>query len=389
MNNAPAAGGTGVGCRPPFTASQWEELEHQALIFKYLIAGMPVPPELLLPIRRSYETMTSRFYSHPALGYCTYYGKKLDPEPGRCRRTDGKKWRCSKDAYTDSKYCERHMHRGRNRSRKHVESPQALSQSQSSSSSSATTSLSPSAWSSGSGAGSSATPSSAGASGGSFHAFSLQSIASTHQPAVGLGNAGTSYFNMDPSSYGAKDFRSTLLPLIKSVGVNLLGFIRLLVVHHEYIHGSKPGLDGRSIYCEASGNLRGLGIDSSLDSLGHLMPSPFSTYPASKVKDGSFIHNSFPQLQPLDDLGQVTISSLPKQQHSIFRNEFGSSEPSVKAEHLLRPFFEEWPSTRDLWSDVEDERSNSTTFSTTQLSMSIPMPTSDFSTSSCRTPSDD
>ncbi|KAL5666577.1 hypothetical protein ACJX0J_026685, partial [Zea mays] len=44
-----------------------------------------------------------------------------DPEPGRCRRTDGKKWRCSKEAYPDSKYCEKHMHRGKNRSRKPVE----------------------------------------------------------------------------------------------------------------------------------------------------------------------------------------------------------------------------------------------------------------------------
>ncbi|MBA0844019.1 hypothetical protein Goarm_001151, partial [Gossypium armourianum] len=61
-------------------------------------------------------------------GYCSFYGKKVDPEPGRCRRTDGKKWRCSKDAYPDSKYCERHMHRGRNRSRKPVES-QTMAQS--------------------------------------------------------------------------------------------------------------------------------------------------------------------------------------------------------------------------------------------------------------------
>ena len=48
-------------------------------------------------------------------------GRKIDPEPGRCRRTDGKKWRCSKEAYPDSKYCEKHMHRGKNRSRKPVE----------------------------------------------------------------------------------------------------------------------------------------------------------------------------------------------------------------------------------------------------------------------------
>ena len=47
----------------------------------------------------------------------------MDPEPGRCRRTDGKKWRCSRDVFVGHKYCERHMHRGRNRSRKPVETP--------------------------------------------------------------------------------------------------------------------------------------------------------------------------------------------------------------------------------------------------------------------------
>ncbi|KAI8022259.1 Growth-regulating factor 6 [Camellia lanceoleosa] len=49
------------------------------------------------------------------------YGRKVDPELGRCRRTDGKKWRCSKEAHSDSKYRERHMHRGRHGSRKLVE----------------------------------------------------------------------------------------------------------------------------------------------------------------------------------------------------------------------------------------------------------------------------
>lgn len=46
-----------------------------------------------------------------------------DLEPGRCRRTDGKKWRCSRDVAPDQKYCERHLHRGRHRSRKPVELP--------------------------------------------------------------------------------------------------------------------------------------------------------------------------------------------------------------------------------------------------------------------------
>lgn len=49
------------------------------------------------------------------------YGDNKDPEPGRCKRTDGKKWRCSRDVAPQQKYCERHMHRGRPRSRKPVE----------------------------------------------------------------------------------------------------------------------------------------------------------------------------------------------------------------------------------------------------------------------------
>ncbi|CAN4111733.1 unnamed protein product [Withania somnifera] len=44
----------------------------------------------------------------------------MDPEPGRCRRTDGKKWRCSREVIPGQKYCGQHMHRGR-RSRKPVE----------------------------------------------------------------------------------------------------------------------------------------------------------------------------------------------------------------------------------------------------------------------------
>lgn len=37
---------------------------------------------------------------------------ETDNEPGRCRRTDGKKWRCRKDALSGQKYCDKHMHRG-------------------------------------------------------------------------------------------------------------------------------------------------------------------------------------------------------------------------------------------------------------------------------------
>ncbi|KAL6996264.1 hypothetical protein U1Q18_006400 [Sarracenia purpurea var. burkii] len=112
--------------RSPFTSIQWQELEQQALIFKYMIAGVPIPPDLISTVKRSLESsiVSSRFFPHQPIGWGSFqmgFGRKADPEPGRCRRTDGKKWRCSKEAHPDSKYCERHMHRGRNRSRKPVE----------------------------------------------------------------------------------------------------------------------------------------------------------------------------------------------------------------------------------------------------------------------------
>ncbi|KAK8943435.1 Growth-regulating factor 1 [Platanthera guangdongensis] len=89
--------------------------------------GLQIPHHLLLSLRRG------GFFPHqsPQLDFCAVEwgcsrlrsnGREEDPEPGRCRRTDGKKWRCSRVACPDSKYCERHLHRGKNRLRKHMES---------------------------------------------------------------------------------------------------------------------------------------------------------------------------------------------------------------------------------------------------------------------------
>lgn len=48
--------------RGPFTPSQWMELEHQALIYKYLAANIPVPHNLLVPIRRSITSLYPSAY---------------------------------------------------------------------------------------------------------------------------------------------------------------------------------------------------------------------------------------------------------------------------------------------------------------------------------------
>ncbi|GER31007.1 growth-regulating factor 1 [Striga asiatica] len=109
----------------PFTPSQWMELEHQALIYKHIVANVPVPSNLLVPLKRSlYSYTLPATYAPNLLGWGPFHvgiSGSNDPEPGRCRRTDGKKWRCSRDAVTDQKYCERHINRGRHRSRKPVE----------------------------------------------------------------------------------------------------------------------------------------------------------------------------------------------------------------------------------------------------------------------------
>ncbi|KAL2481256.1 Growth-regulating factor 4 [Abeliophyllum distichum] len=122
-----------------FSLAQWQELELQALIFKHMIAGAAVPSDLLHLVKKSLINSPpspyylSHHHAHALHHYhphyqpvlqSGYWGKgAMDPEPGRCRRTDGKKWRCSRDVVAGQKYCERHVHRGRNRSRKPVEIP--------------------------------------------------------------------------------------------------------------------------------------------------------------------------------------------------------------------------------------------------------------------------
>nr|POE55549.1 growth-regulating factor 4 [Quercus suber] len=105
----------------PFTSAQWRELERQAMIYKYMMASAPIPPELLIPTCRNTSDPAASHSHLGGSGFNLRLSNSTDPEPGRCKRTDGKKWRCSRDVAPDHKYCERHLHRGRPRSRKPVE----------------------------------------------------------------------------------------------------------------------------------------------------------------------------------------------------------------------------------------------------------------------------
>lgn len=122
-------------------------------------------------------------------------------------------------------------------------------------------------------------------------------------------------------------------------------------------------------------------MDSSFSNSWRRMPSPISSFPPSKDEDDSIVHSCYLQLQPMQDLGTVAVSSMHQQpQHSCLGSEFSSLEPPVKTLQPLRSFFNEWPRTRDSWFDLEDEQSNRASFAATQLSISIPMVSSNFST---------
>ncbi|KAK6275209.1 WRC domain - like 4 [Theobroma cacao] len=116
-NNCSGEMAAPVNARAPFTAAQWQELERQTMIYKYMTASEPVPPDLPIPLTRNPSNVIKGSLE---LGFS---GNSSDPEPWRCRRTDGKKWRCSRDVAPDQKYCERHSHKSRPRSRKPVELP--------------------------------------------------------------------------------------------------------------------------------------------------------------------------------------------------------------------------------------------------------------------------
>ncbi|KAL0739767.1 hypothetical protein Bca4012_081280 [Brassica carinata] len=111
---------------PCMKAAQLQEFRMQALVYRYIEAGVRVPHHLVVPIWNSLalssSSSTSSYLIHPNHDSSALLNDKVDPEPTRCRRTDGKKWRCSNKVLLFQKYCERHMHRGRKRSRKLVES---------------------------------------------------------------------------------------------------------------------------------------------------------------------------------------------------------------------------------------------------------------------------
>ncbi|KAJ7951511.1 Growth-regulating factor-like protein [Quillaja saponaria] len=328
--------------RSPFTAAQWQELEHQALIFKYMVSGMPIPPDLICSVKRSLDTsMSSRLFPHNPSGWGCFdmgFGRKIDPEPGRCRRTDGKKWRCSKEAYPDSKYCERHMHRGRNRSRKPVE----VSSSSSSSSTKIITSTNPSQPNSSINSNLSMShPNTLSTS--SFPFSSLpSSVASESQPCSYPYQSSPlnpfMYAQSTSSRLPASDFSSqnnTTHQLFLDSGS-----YSHAEKNYRHMQGVRDGVDERAFFPEASGTARNVS-----DSYQQLTDSrSCKGYSQSHFQSSS---DSSKQQQQQQEQHCFVLGNDFKSPRSI------KSEKDADTQKPLHHFFEDWPpKNTDSWLDL-------------------------------------
>ncbi|TXG61640.1 hypothetical protein EZV62_013003 [Acer yangbiense] len=371
--------------RFPFTASQWQELEHQALVFKYMVTGIPIPADLLFTIKRSCfdSPLSTKLFSHQhqPIGWNCFQigsGRKIDPEPGRCRRTDGKKWRCSKEAYPDSKYCERHMHRGKNRSRKPVEVVTAPPPppSQTTTISSISKSLS---------------PLNPPENHHHHHHHHLQN--QLHYSAAGYHS---SHLNNHPYLYSSSKPPPEALNLNTSHYVMDSGSCsQANTTDYRYVYGLKEEVDEHAFFSEPSGNMRnfsGSSMDDSWQLTPLTMSSSSSSSSSSKQRSCSGLQSdySYLQLQSLTDHN----TTKHQQQKQVQDQHFCGLGSEIKMEKdkeqghqkTVHRFFDEWPpKTRESWLDLEDKSSNTASVSTTRLSISIPS-AHDFQIFSSRAP---
>ncbi|CAL9151231.1 growth-regulating factor 6-like isoform X1 [Musa acuminata AAA Group] len=305
--------------RGPFTPSQWLELEHQALIYKYIVAKVAIPPNLLTPIRRSlsssgFHPLSAGPFGSNSLGWGPFYlgySGNADPEPGRCRRTDGKKWRCSRDAVADQKYCERHMNRGRHRSRKHVE-------------------------------------------GQSGHAAKAMPVIAASQSATAVSGAGSS------SSLGsAQPQTKTLQPNVREV---CTAPFNMMVMNKENAN------------------------DQRQDPVSLSMLTSMNPKPTSSLFSIPEHHNAFETTSSRADLQLVATDSHLNPATRSFSDKSCIASPKLQVprpqSHPLHHFIDDWSKTQSdrstiTWPEIEEMQ-----FERTQLSMSIPVASSEFSSSS-------
>lgn len=156
-------------------------------------------------------------------------------------------------------------------------------------------------------------------------------------------------------------------------------------MYHRYLHGITPDADEHNLSSEASATVRSLGMRTNTDSTW-VLPSQISSSPMARSKNDSQLLGSSTEMHLpnlLEPMIDATISKR-RHQHCFFGSDIDSPGTVKEEQHSMRPFFNEWPTAKESWSNLDDEGSNKNNFSTTQLSISIPMAPPDFSSrSSC------
>ena len=140
----------------------------------------------------------------------------------------------------------------------------------------------------------------------------------------------------------------------------------ILLELNRCLQGLKSEGGEHCFFSEASGSNKVLQMESQLESTWPSMSTRVASFSTSKSSTDSLLHSDYPQ-------------------HSFLSGEYASGEHAKEEGQPLRPFSNEWPKSRESWSGLEDDISNQTAFSTTQLSISIPM-SSDFSATSSQSP---
>nr|GEV79407.1 growth-regulating factor 4-like [Tanacetum cinerariifolium] len=134
--------------------------------------------------------------------------------------------------------------------------------------------------------------------------------------------------------------------------------------------GITVDVDDRN-YSSGASSARGLGMESNADSTWRLVPSQLPTASLMESRNDSYLQTKSPQLTMVNAFDPI-LDAIPvsksTQQHCLFGNKIDSSAEPKHEQHMMRPFFDEWPEAREQWSSLDVDSKNS--FSTTQLSMS-------------------
>lgn len=146
-----------------------------------------------------------------------------------------------------------------------------------------------------------------------------------------------------------------------------------------------PDADDHSFSPEGSTSVGSLGLGSGAGGgTWRLMPSQVSSSSMLKQKTDSHLLSPSSTQQSIPHAFEAINSTMSKQrQHCFLGSEIGSPDPTKQEQqHPVHPFFSEWPTTKESWSTLDDDDgSNKNFFSSTQLSISIPRASTNFSSS--------